>query len=102
MTPSGPDVDDDLILGPGEVAMATVLDPAPGPVEQVPVARRRTRLAPLLCGFVVAASGIVWYVVAVVSGLANTPVEVVDAAMPVVSGRLLPPQHVAGNEWRVH
>lgn len=72
MTPVGPDVDDDLILGPGEVAMATVLDSAARSRSATPGAGPRTpanmRWTPVVSGSLVAAGGIVWYLV-VVSGM---------------------------------
>jgi len=78
MTPLAPDVDDDLILGPGDVAMPTVLDPTPQPVEQVPIARRRTppqiHWLPMLSGATAAWVGIVWYCGVVLVGLASKPV----------------------------
>jgi hypothetical protein len=79
MTPLAPDLDDDLILGPGDVAMPTVLDPVPRPVDDVPVARRwtppKTRWAPMLSGAAFAAVGTIWYGSAVVCELARSPVD---------------------------
>lgn len=74
MTPLHPDVDDDLILGPGQVAMATVLDAPAAPEEAMPARPRipaKIHWAPMTSGFVVATLGIVWYVLAVVSEVAS-------------------------------
>jgi hypothetical protein len=85
MTPLAPDVDDDLILGPGEVAMPTVLDPSPHPVEEVPIARRRTPpkigWLPILSGAAVATIGTIWYCWAVASALASKPADLIDSTI---------------------
>jgi hypothetical protein len=100
MTPLAPDVDDDLILGPGDVAMPTVLDPSPHPVEEVPIARRRTppkiRWLPMISGAVVVSFGIVWYGWAVASFLASRPVDVIDSTIQAASAEdLLEPPVLA-------
>lgn len=85
MTPVEPDVDDDLILGPGEVPMPTVLDPTPQPVEQVPIARRRMppkiRRLPMVSGCALVLAGSIWYCWAVASALASQPADLIDSTI---------------------
>ncbi len=92
MTPLAPDVDDDLILGPGDVAMPTVLDPTPQFTEDVAVVRGRTppkiRWLPMVSGAVVVATVIVWYGCVVVSGVASRPVDVIDSTVEAVSANV--------------
>jgi hypothetical protein len=85
MTPVEPDVDDDLILGPGEAPMPTVLDPTPQPVEQVPIARRRMppkiRRLPMVSGCALVLAGSIWYCWAVASALASQPADLIDSTI---------------------
>lgn len=77
LTPVAVEVDDDLILGPGNVAMPTVLDPTSPRGSPAPIPRRRTppriRWLPMLSGAVLAAILIIWYCCAVLSAVLNSP-----------------------------
>nr|VTP03864.1 hypothetical protein BIN_B_05286 [Mycobacterium riyadhense] len=82
LTPKTPDVDDDLILDPGVMAMPTVLD-APAQADsgrRIPPslgARRRTppviRWVPIAIGGAAAATVCLWYAVTVIEATLNVP-----------------------------
>jgi hypothetical protein len=84
MTPPAAEVDDDLILGPGDVAMPTVLDPTPRPTMADPNFGRRTppkvRWVPILSGAIIGAIGVIWYCWAVLSAVSSDPVDVIFSA----------------------
>ncbi len=77
LTPVAVEVDDDLILGPGNVTMATVLDPTSQRYRPDPIPRRRVapriRWFPMLSGGVLVAILIIWYCCAVLSAVLGSP-----------------------------
>ncbi|MGV7254580.1 hypothetical protein PJI20_10135 [Mycobacterium kansasii] len=84
LTPAAPEVDDDLLLGPAEVAMPTVLDAVPAPREPVAIPRKSTpptiRWVPMISGIVLASIGVIWYCWAVGSTLLHYPLDAVDSS----------------------
>jgi hypothetical protein len=77
LTPVAVEVDDDLILGPGNVAMATVLDQTSQRAGSAPIPRRRVapriRWLPILSGGVLVTVIIVWYCVLILSAVLGSP-----------------------------
>lgn len=77
LTPVAVEVDDDLILGPGNVAMPTVLDPTSQSAGPAPTPRRRVapriRWVPLLSGGVLVTVIIAWYCVLILSAALDFP-----------------------------
>ncbi len=97
LTPESTDVDDDLILGLGTLAMPTVLDrpPHPSPRRRIPpsiTTRRRTppiiRWLPILSGAALVVVMAVWYaclvLTATISGPNHPPVDDVEPARSAV------------------
>lgn len=82
MTPTTPDIDDVLLLGPMESTMPTLLDPAPTQGRQPPLIARKSppniRWGPLVVGIVLAAAGTIWFAV-----------QVLDATLGSGAGQVL-------------
>lgn len=82
LTPAQRDIDDRLLLGPEPVSMPTLLDPTPTPTRRptdaLPVPRRRPPPVDwmlLTTPAVIAALGILWYLIAVTNEVMSHPVQ---------------------------
>ena len=76
LTPVAAEIDDDLLLSPGQVSMPTVLDQTPPPPKETPqrsTPPARIRWFPMLSGATIAAGLIVWYCYAVFSAVLDAP-----------------------------
>ncbi|MDT5368437.1 MAG: hypothetical protein QOC62_2868 [Mycobacterium sp.] len=94
MTPTQPDVDEDLILGrPGELIMPTVLDPASPDAEPMVLPRGRrppkVRWLPILSGAALVAIGAAWYGLAVLTAVMSNPAETLQATIDQADGPAL-------------